>query len=671
MELDDTSLNGNNANLSTTWVRDELSINISSQLAAGILLDRALKPKKTEFLYSHLPPRSPSSVPFCASTEMLKRKYRRTMYNKIQLIEKTFGSEVLTYQTPQKMINNFEEDCKRVEESYRDPNGISQIIIQAELESRYKKFEAWLDMYYDGLLNHELEARYDAKMQVLGRREEKSQTYNFYFRNGKLFTWYNVPPSGRLVHEKVSDCPIPLKAIWQRLLNEALRKRSDYTDDLCFFDILLKAVKHKEPSNTYHMKNSITDLEQGFMRWRILRDLCLKIKKVATMILKRFGYEYFFDGRKEFSKFLHFWAIRYCLVADNASKKEMTERDWAKDVGKVLYALLEFLKISHDALLEREVKAKLENTLEIITKDGLTITPNTPDQFWVFRGKLRTLGRGVLNATEEISALLRKSITSSECGEEVGEFKLTKEEFSLPPDRIFREIEEDEDERLRREEEEEDFDSDSESEDEMFPSIKDVTIDRIWNTRPEKGRIASHLVDRRSKVLSPCLKAPPRFAAETAQPASQRDPSTQSTSSNSQRRTGIPMRSKTAPAQNVTDLNPRRRQRSMAPSPGPSKQARATMIHGSSPLSSLARLVTPPSNARVEAVNEQDNGSSKIILIPTLRNPTVDQHNRRPANLPNQSREKSNQTKGHQMHDQRGAQQQHGQHAFAQQNGGS
>ena len=169
MELDDTSLNGNNANLSTTWVRDELSINISSQLAAGILLDRALKPKKTEFLYSHLPPRSPSSVPFCASTEMLKRKYRRTMYNKIQLIEKTFGSEVLTYQTPQKMINNFEEDCKRVEESYRDPNGISQIIIQAELESRYKKFEAWLDMYYDGLLNHELEARYDAKMQVLDR----------------------------------------------------------------------------------------------------------------------------------------------------------------------------------------------------------------------------------------------------------------------------------------------------------------------------------------------------------------------------------------------------------------------------------------------------------------------------------------------------------------------
>ncbi|PVH78300.1 hypothetical protein DL98DRAFT_533963 [Cadophora sp. DSE1049] len=670
MELGAASTDGNNSASPIMWVRDELSINLSAQLAAYIMLDRTLKPKKTEFRYNYFPPRSPSS---CDSFDTLKKKYRRSMYNKIQLIEKTFGPEVLTHQTPQKMIARFEEDCAAVEEICKDPNGTSQIIIQARLEKLYIKFELWLDMYYDGLLNHELEARYDIGMKIRKRREENPQSYNFYFHEGKLFTFYNDPLNKKLCHEQVAISPIPLKIVWQRLLNETLRKRSDYTDKLFFFEILLKAVKHEEKRKTLQMKNSIEGLEQGFCRWMVLGELCVNIDKVAKIILRRFDVGYFFDEKREFREFLHFWAMRYCLVAEKAWEKSMADRDWAKEVGKVLYALLEFLKASHDALLEREVNAKLEETLDLIKENVLTITLISPDQkFCILRGKIHMIDKGTLNAEEKVTELMSKNKSSSELGEEEGEFKLTKREFGLPPDRILLEIEEDEDERRRQEEAlMEDSDSDSESEDEMFPPLQDVIIHPVWNTKPEKGKIESRLDARRSKVLSPCLVMPLRSAAELAQPASRQEPDFPSIFRNSQQRAGTPTRTKNTPTQNAADLNTQRQQRSMAPSPGPSKHARATMMHGSSPVSSPARPATPASNDRVQTVKKQDNGSSKIILIPTLRTPAINQHNRRPANFPNQSREKSDQKKGNQMHEQGGTQQPNGRNTSGQQVCGS
>ncbi|KAK0104811.1 hypothetical protein ONS95_005079 [Cadophora gregata] len=246
------------------------------------------------------------------------------------------------------------------------------------------------------------------------------------------------------------------------------------------------------------------DLKLGYPSWRVLSEMCVNIDKAAKMILRRFGVDYFFDENREFREFLLFWARRFCKVARRALEKPMVREEWAVEVGKILYALLEFLKTSHDALLEREVDAMLESTLELLGEDGLAVTPFLPGQkSRIFRGKIHLIDRDESDSKQRVADLLDQNEDLSTSGERGGPLQLSRKNMGLPSDSIIQEIEDTEDERRRQDEalmEDFDSDSDSDSEDEIFPPLRDEAIHPIWNTKPQKGELQRRFVSKPSKV---------------------------------------------------------------------------------------------------------------------------------------------------------------------------
>ncbi|KAH9216796.1 hypothetical protein DL95DRAFT_407298 [Leptodontidium sp. 2 PMI_412] len=586
----------NTGDAPSTPITDDFTLALTTQLATDIMLDRQLKPKKTQFRYNDLPPRSSF---ISKSIEDLKHTHRISIFKQFQLLEKTFGPEVSSYKTPRMFITWFERECKRIEATCVTSIGMSQTMIFSQLENHYTKFGKSLDMLYDGFLTCELKARYDLEMKNLGR--QKPKTYPFHFFKGALYMHTNNS-GGHLEHYPIALFPIPAMTLCQRLLDEAFRTRSGHTDRFEIFRILTKEVKRRSIDNTLQMERMIEALENKY-RSSVFAKLCANIDKQAKIIIRRFGIDYFFTEDQEFGLFLRHWAQRYCNVAE---KEFVDPERLAQEVGKVLYALLEFLKVSHDALLERVVEAKLLATIDLLSKGEMTVTPAI-DKFTVRRANIDLVDVTDSDSREKLVICINNNELSYATGELDEDLQISSSDLTLPFDNML----------FKTKDEDEESDN-SDSEDEMFPPLRDHLLHPIWHTRP-KEKLQKCVKSRASKATSPLFGS---IVSSVAFP---------SLSASQQRTKAVDSSSE---GQNA---------RSIAASLGSSTQARATAVRGSSPISSPARPVTPASKSRLQAVNKNDqtNGISKSSPILHISTPTVDQHIRRRAEIPNKGHEKA------------------------------
>ncbi|KAH6718890.1 hypothetical protein BKA61DRAFT_731416 [Leptodontidium sp. MPI-SDFR-AT-0119] len=549
----------NTGDAPSTPITDDFTLALTTQLATDIMLDRQLKPKKTQFRYNDLPPRSSF---ISKSIEDLKHTHRISIFKQFQLLEKTFGPEVSSYKTPRMFITWFERECKRIEATCVTSIGMSQTMIFSQLENHYTKFGKSLDMLYDGFLTCELKARYDLEMKNLGR--QKPKTYPFHFFKGALYMHTNNS-GGHLEHYPIALFPIPAMTLCQRLLDEAFRTRSGHTDRFEIFRILTKEVKRRSIDNTLQMERMIEALENKY-RSSVFAKLCANIDKQAKIIIRRFGIDYFFTEDQEFGLFLRHWAQRYCNVAE---KEFVDPERLAQEVGKVLYALLEFLKVSHDALLERVVEAKLLATIDLLSKGGMTVTPAI-DKFTVRRANIDLVDVTDSDSREKLVICINNNELSYATGELDEDLQISSSDLTLPFDNML----------FKTKDEDEESDN-SDSEDEMFPPLRDHLLHPIWHTRP-KEKLQKCVKPRASKATSLLFGS---IVSSVAFP---------SLSASQQRTKAVDSSSE---GQNA---------RSIAASLGSSTQARATAVRGSSPISSPARPVTPASKSRLQAVNKND-----------------------------------------------------------------
>ncbi|KAH7329941.1 hypothetical protein BKA65DRAFT_480118 [Rhexocercosporidium sp. MPI-PUGE-AT-0058] len=605
MDVDVRSFNADDARPDAP-IPDDFTIALTTQMATDIMLDRLLKPKATRIRNNNLPLRSSF---ISKSIEDLKTTHRKLILKQITLLETTFGPGVCNYEKPKKFIARFEEDCNAIEAICASNIGISQTIIFAELERLYTMFGVDLRVFYDGLLTCELEARFDLEMKKLRRR--KPETYPFYYLNGALFMY--TGKGKRRNHLPIVILPIPELTIRQRLLDEALHTRSGHTDRFEIFRMLVKEVKRKAVYNTLQMERMIRAMENRY-RSTVFAKLCSNIDKQAKIIIRRFGIDYFFSEDREFATFLQHWAHRYCNVAQMESEEQ---KPLAQELGKVLYALLEFLKVSHDALLERDVDAKMKATTNILIEGNVTVT-QIIDNFTVCRAKIDVTNGKAGSSRERLVTLMNLNEISYATGELEEVLQISPSDLTLPFDNmLFKTAHEDE--------ESDESDSDSDSEDEMFPPLRDDFLYPIWHTPPAKGKLQKCVSLGASKVPSQSAPHSPVFrpiALSVAFPSL-----------------------KASQQRNRAADHGQQRQiaRSMAATPGTSNRVRAAVMHGSSPIPSPARLATPASKMGIQAVNnnKQNSGMSKSSPILPISTPSVDQHNRRQSEHPNQGHEKT------------------------------
>ncbi|KAG4427823.1 hypothetical protein IFR05_016694 [Cadophora sp. M221] len=563
MDAETRDLDAGNAQFAP--IADDFTLALTTRLATDIMLDRQLKPKKTQFRYNDLPPRSSYiSEPI----EALKRTHRRSIFRQFQLLEKTFGPEVSIYQKPNMIITRFVEECKQIEAICETGITVSQNIIFAQLEKLYTKFGESLDMVYDGFLTTELKARYDLEMKNLGRR--KPQTYPFHFFKGALYVHTDMSGE-RLEHYPITLIPIPPMTLCTRLLDEALRTRSGHTDRFEIFRIMTKEVKRQSIGNTPRVERMIEALQNKYLS-SVFGKLCANIDKQAKIIIRRFGVDYFFAEDQKFSLFLRYWAQRYCNIAENES---LTPENLAQDVGKALYAFLDFLKASHDSLLEEIVEAKLLATVGILSKVGMIVKPPIP-KFTVRKANIALIDKEDSNSRERVVVCIDNNELSYATGEVEEDLQISLSDLTLPFDiSLFGTIDEDEES------------DDSDSDDEMFPPLEDDILHPIWHTQA-MGKLQKCAKSRTSKAPSHSAPESILFGSIILSIAFP------SLSASLQRIKAIDSSSQ---GQNA---------RSMAANPGSSKQARVTAVRRSSPISSPSRPLTPAVNK-----DNQNNGTKR------------------------------------------------------------
>ncbi|CZT41886.1 uncharacterized protein RSE6_01691 [Rhynchosporium secalis] len=465
----------------------ESHIDLKVRLATDIMLDILLKPK-TSYVGTRDLLEYSSSLPLVVRS--LVEQHRKKLLPRLQFLGTAFGPGIFTSPKFEEAFTKFEEDYDAAIEvcSLEVDSGIFLFNMCEELNGLFADIVRFLDNHRDICLDFELAARYDVELRDSKRRRPSPDPYNVLFFQGKfgrvreieqpLFPGQlgGLHTSKTSVYEPFSLRSIPEVTIRQRLLDEAFRARSNDSDKFSIFRLLtrrVRKIKKTSPYNTQYMDLMVSSLAYGY-RPGGLAGMGHKIDRQALTIIIRFGIGYFSAKDSGFNKFIGPWAQRYCKVADEALEKSMDNKTWAHEVGKVMFALLKFLMVSHDALLENYVDEKLPATIKILYRGNLEFRPAT-SRFSISRGRICMVNKSQADSREQLKILMNNNKIAAALGEIKDELVISFKDLTLPHDYI----------ELPRRKVLDGWVSsdDDEDDDEMFPPLRVDSkdhIDALW-----------------------------------------------------------------------------------------------------------------------------------------------------------------------------------------------